>query len=295
MEEIMEAKPLVSIIAICHNHAPYVVETLDSIRNQTYPHIELVIINNLKDECEGIIRNWIDKHGVECTFIQNEQPLNVSQNMNLGLANINGVYFQGISCDDVLMPYKIELQVGVFNSGSNELILVHGSSLLINENGNKIRENKVVQDKSPRNYFKDIFVISFFIDATTVLIKTEVVKLVGGYDESIAVEDFQMWLLLSKDLSHKFYSLGDVILSKRRILGSSMTRTQNLIEYRSLVISKYKDHPYYRFALEQQYLRKKLGEVNERNFRLAVSLILSPNLYKYKRFWHLLKRSLRLK
>jgi hypothetical protein len=54
-EKWEEGKPLVTIIAVCHNHAPYVVETLESIMLQTYANIEL-IINNLKDECENIIQ-----------------------------------------------------------------------------------------------------------------------------------------------------------------------------------------------------------------------------------------------
>ena len=110
------ALPLISVIAVCHNHGPYVIQTLDSIRNQTYPNIELIIINNRKDECEGIIRNWIAEQNVKCTFIQNEQAKSITANLNYGLNHVSGVYFQGISCDDVLIKEKIEGQEIAFRN-----------------------------------------------------------------------------------------------------------------------------------------------------------------------------------
>src|SRR6185312_5660911 len=105
MKEIREF-PSVSIIAICHKHAAYVIETLDSIRNQTNSNIELIIINNVKDECEKIITDWTQKYQVNYLFIQNEQPKTVTKNCNIGLAYCTGKYFQVISCDDVLLPQK---------------------------------------------------------------------------------------------------------------------------------------------------------------------------------------------
>jgi glycosyltransferase involved in cell wall biosynthesis len=46
MDDMKEELPLVSIIAACYNHALFVVEALDSIKNQRYPNIQLIITND---------------------------------------------------------------------------------------------------------------------------------------------------------------------------------------------------------------------------------------------------------
>ncbi len=70
---LMNKEPIISIIAICFNHEKYVIETLDSIRNQTYKKIEVLIIDNgSSDNSVALIKNWIKEHNFKCTFIQNK-------------------------------------------------------------------------------------------------------------------------------------------------------------------------------------------------------------------------------
>ena len=44
------SNPLVSIIACCYNHEKFLVETLDSIKSQTYINIELIIIDDFSKD-----------------------------------------------------------------------------------------------------------------------------------------------------------------------------------------------------------------------------------------------------
>ena len=58
----MYNKPLVSIIALCYNHASYLEETLDSIIEQTYPNIQLIILDDCSsDNSVELINAWIKK------------------------------------------------------------------------------------------------------------------------------------------------------------------------------------------------------------------------------------------
>ena len=51
--------PLVRVIATCFNHERYVVESLESIRAQTYPNIQLIVADDAStDGSVGLIRNW---------------------------------------------------------------------------------------------------------------------------------------------------------------------------------------------------------------------------------------------
>ena len=69
----MEA-PLVSIICACYNQAQYVVESLDSVKNQTYKNIELVIYDDASsDDSVSVISNWLEQNrDIKAFFTKNE-------------------------------------------------------------------------------------------------------------------------------------------------------------------------------------------------------------------------------
>ena len=53
---------LVSVIVLCYNQARYVVETLESVERQTYPHVELIVIDDSStDDSVGAIREWASR------------------------------------------------------------------------------------------------------------------------------------------------------------------------------------------------------------------------------------------
>src|SRR6185312_104216 len=220
--------PLVSIIAVCHKHAAYVIETLDSIRNQTYPDIELIIINNVKDECESIIQNWIKKYEKKCVFIQNEQLKTVTQNCNIGLSNCNGKYFQVISCDDILLPLKIEKQVGLFESLDENYACVYADEERINEDGGILVAETLFQDRlrkynlicMPKGNLVLYFSEVAFISAASNLYKTKIIKDLNGFDEDFFFEDWPLYLKLSKN--HYSFDYVDEVLVKYRFLSNSL-------------------------------------------------------------------------
>ena len=56
-------KPLVSIIVITYNSAKYVLETLESAKNQTYQNIELIISDDCSiDNTVDICTRWLNEN-----------------------------------------------------------------------------------------------------------------------------------------------------------------------------------------------------------------------------------------
>ncbi len=280
----VEGKPLVSIIAVCHNHARFVVETLDSIRLQTYQNIELIIINNLKDECETIIREWIELHQVNCLFIQNEVPKNVSRNFNLGLSVLHGEYFQGLSCDDLIIKSKIENQINLFLKLSFKVALIHNDAIEIDVKGKKLRRHTDGLYRSIiGSNFKSVFALFYIINTPTVLIKTKAVREIGGYDDDLVVEDYYLFSRLLE--KHKSKYTRDIV-ALRRVHTDNLSHNTDLFNYRMLVIEKLSKLRYSDEARELLQFRIAARKVMDMDFKTRIYFIFENiRLSRYLFWW----------
>jgi len=254
--------PLVTIIAVCHNHKTYVEETLDSIRNQTYPNIQCIIINNLIDDgCQEVIENWLNKHQYDALFIQNETPLSITQNLNLGLKHAKGKYFQGVSCDDILLTEKTERQVKCFLDGDQNMAVVYSEAYLIKEDGTPhfgsfIQRHRQFSDAPTGNLFGEL-IKGNFIPAMTCLCKKQVILDIGGYDENLEYEDYDMWLRIAREYTFAFsnyvsakYRLHSENLHKKlknqsaldnlNILGKHLDKPEAIEKIKFLIWRQYK-------------------------------------------------------
>lgn len=100
--------PLVSIPVITYNSSSTIIETLDSIYNQTYQNIELIISDDCsKDNTIALCCEWIEEHKnrfVHTKIITTEKNTGVSANGNRARNACRGVWVHGIAGDDILLP-----------------------------------------------------------------------------------------------------------------------------------------------------------------------------------------------
>ena len=99
--------PLVSICVITYNSSKYVIETLESAKNQSYPNIELVITDDgSTDNTADVCKKWVAenrqffKNVVE---LYNPSNSGVSANCNKGISVCNGEWIKLIAGDDILL------------------------------------------------------------------------------------------------------------------------------------------------------------------------------------------------
>ena len=298
----MKGFPLVSIIAISHKHDAYLIETLDSIRNQTYPDIELIIINNVKDECEKIINGWIAKYEVNCAFIQNDQPISVTQNCNIGLAHCNGKYFQVISCDDILLPQKIKKQVEIFENLDDSYACVYSDLFYIDENG-LIQTNETVQEKKQKKWGTALFPsgnlkyelsLLSFIPPPGVLLKTQIIKKINGYDEKYLFEDWPMWIKLCKN-NYQFKGINESLVKYRKKPGSLGSNSKNYAALDSLIDFYADNIDFFDFRVRNSFLNFKMvlnyADFKFKNLFLFFKVIIKSRKLGYTKY--LLKYILR--
>ena len=112
---IHSTTPLVSVAVVTYNSSKTVLETLDSIADQTYQNLELIVSDDCStDDTVEICREWIEAHKdrfVRTVLLTSEKNTGVSANMNRGADACEGEWVKDIAGDDVLLPNCIDIYV----------------------------------------------------------------------------------------------------------------------------------------------------------------------------------------
>lgn len=191
-------EPLVSVVIPCYNHERYVKDCIQSVIDQTYQNIELIIIDDgSKDNSVAKIQKMVDKckdRFIRFEFINRENK-GLTKSLNEALALIKGVYYIVIASDDLMVIDRISNQVDILE-GNKQFYACSGSQLKIDMDGNilsKREQNNILYKncvKSKDNIFKS----SNNIYSPTTMFRTEIIKdIIGGYDETIQVEDLYIF------------------------------------------------------------------------------------------------------
>jgi glycosyltransferase involved in cell wall biosynthesis len=100
----------VSVIVPCYNQASYLVETLQSVLNQSYSNWECIIVNDgSTDNTEDVALSWCKKDSRFSYFYKENGGLSSAR--NAGISVSNGEYIQFLDSDDLIVPEKIEFQM----------------------------------------------------------------------------------------------------------------------------------------------------------------------------------------
>lgn len=105
-------QPLVSVSVITYNSSKTVLETLESIKAQTYQNIELIVSDDCStDNTVELCRNWIEQNKsrfVRTELLTVEKNTGISGNFNRAETECAGEWAKGVAGDDLLMPNCIE-------------------------------------------------------------------------------------------------------------------------------------------------------------------------------------------
>lgn len=217
--------PLVTVICICYNHARFVKEALDSVANQTYGNIELIVIDDGSTDGSGkVIKQWIASHP-KTTLLLNAKNLGYCKTFNKAYTISKGSFCIDLAADDILLPNRIEVGLSELADAGPEYGVNFSDAEHIDESGNLIRLHS---DKYPHNTIPsgDVYkhvIDRYFICSPTMMFRREVVEYLNGYDESLAYEDFDFWVRASR--KYKFIYTPQVLLKKRSV-SNSMSANQ---------------------------------------------------------------------
>jgi glycosyltransferase involved in cell wall biosynthesis len=219
-------QPLVSVICLCYNHQEFIKEAIESVLQQTYKHIQLIVVDDCStDKSVTIIRKIIaDNPQIE--FYPLENNLGNCAAFNRGLAHVKGDFVIDFSTDDVMLPDRIERQVNQFHQLDPTYGVVFSDALYISKDGTSLyrHHDYLIRKRSLKkipqgNIYKDLLT-SFFICPPTMMTRKSVFDSLQGYDEQLTFEDFDFWVRSSRNFKYAFLN---VVTTKVRISEHSMS------------------------------------------------------------------------
>jgi glycosyltransferase involved in cell wall biosynthesis len=226
----------VTVIATCYNHSAFVIESLESIRHQTYSPIQLIITDDHStDDSDALITEWITRHHVFSTYIRHRTNKGLCRSLNDGLAVAKGKYVALLATDDLWVSDKLEHQVGLMERLPEKVGVLYSDAMQIDEAGTLLPQRFIEAHRTGPPAEGDIFshlVERNFIPAMAALIRRSCYDTVGRYDERLCFEDWDMWLRIAQ---HYHFAFSPTVSAKRRIVSSSMTNTVLQSESREML------------------------------------------------------------
>ncbi len=200
--------PLISVVIPTFNHAHFLGRALQSVLHQTYPHYEILIIdNNSHDHTHEVIDSFrdarirtikIDNHGV------------IAASRNLGIREARGEWVAFLDSDDYWYPGKLKKMLSIIECNGGVDILSNDELMVdIGTGASKVLQYGPYED----NFYKALLMGGNRLSTSATMIRRKFLVLHNlSFDETkeyITVEDYDLWLNLAR-LGAKFNFINEV-------------------------------------------------------------------------------------
>ncbi|OGZ72552.1 MAG: hypothetical protein A2908_01625 [Candidatus Staskawiczbacteria bacterium RIFCSPLOWO2_01_FULL_38_12b] len=188
--------PLVSVIIPTYNRKELVARAVNSVFEQTYKNIEIIVIDDASDDDTFEVIRELSKKDARMFILRNETNLGLAITLNKAIQFSHGEYIARLDDDDFWCNIKkLEKQVD-FLEKNKEYALVGGGAVKINKEGKQILRYLLPEHDED---IREKILIDGVFAHVTVLFRKSVFEESGGYDENLnGFEDWDLWLKLGK-------------------------------------------------------------------------------------------------
>lgn len=302
--------PLVSIIVITYNSGQFVVESLESVKAQTYQNIELIVSDDAsQDNTVAFAKQWISENArrfVRTDVITVPDNTGVSANCNRSIAASQANWIKLLAGDDILLPNCIADNMFFIHEHPETRILFSQVELYKNQ---FTRDNflRVLPQTVPMNIMNPTFhaadqfkllLISDRINFTpSNFFHKRTIMEVGGFDENYKnIEDYPLWLKLTQ-AGYKLYFFEKATVGYRQHAMAMNNITEAVLikpsVFKAYAFRKSFVHQYLpwdlvwseRFAMKINLLFEKFGWNTMAYRRLYFILSIYMNPFRYVSFF----------
>jgi glycosyltransferase involved in cell wall biosynthesis len=301
---MMQEKPLVSTIVVCYNAEKSILETLNSIKDQSYSPIELIISDDCSsDNTVKLCKEWLSENEnkfTNCKLFANPTNLGVSANANQAINATSGIWIKPIG-DDILLPDCIENNINYANETHAEFV----ASQMIKFDDKTKRNigvtpsDKYIPPKTNTEQFQKHLKTQLYFHSPSWFLKKEVYDIIGGYDESLPLSD-DMPFLFNFLKQGGIVSYMNKVTVRYRYTSNSLSNPQNKTSkqkqpfftsrsayYRNYIVPELKRNKMYLTLYSKNliyYFYEKKIYFNEHSFQRYIYGAIFTLLSKFQNF-----------
>ncbi|WDY56670.1 glycosyltransferase family 2 protein [Pseudomonas sp. PSKL.D1] len=236
--------PLVTVIIASYNHARYIEASINSVLNQTYKHIELLVIDDgSKDDSPAVLKRLQAQHGFDLHFQANQ---GLARTLNDAIARAKGSLIVPFGSDDIMLPHRIATQVAYMN-GKPEVGVCSANIETIDQDGKVMG----AREQRGRNLpFRRLDFDDLFLDrkpgpmAATLMLRREALEKVGGFNADIRLEDVYIELSIAR-AGYFIDVLGEVLAQYRDHPTNTFKNGRFMVDNVLRTLAVFQDHPQY--------------------------------------------------
>lgn len=215
---------MVSVVVVTYNSARYVIETLESIKTQTYRNIELIVSDDgSTDNTLELIKQWLninEDRFVKYKIVQSEINTGITPNLNRGIAVATGEYIKPIAGDDLLCSDCIKnlLEYTLENS----LNFTYAKVIPFTDSDSEYQAKLTKYEKLNYEIFEQdvkkqyrTLLTGFPMPTNGLFFNKDFILSIGGFDASYRMMDDYPIAVKLTSLGHKLNLLNEYVVKYR--------------------------------------------------------------------------------
>lgn len=230
---------LASVIVPAYNHEAYVEQTLQSIVDQTYPHVEIVVVNDGSQDGTG---RAIDAFKARC-----KRPMRVIHQANAGLVKAiatglmasRGQYVSFLASDDWIFPDKIEFQVRDLEATGSDAVFGNVIKVAFDGSRKPYGPTRIFLDDWDPERFVERLVTAHGPFIQSGLFRRSTIDAIGGVDHGIPQEDWPILILVARQARRVRVHPRAFTYYRHHPTNTIRTRARELKDWKLQIIDRY--------------------------------------------------------
>ena len=213
---------LISVIIPYYKKKEYIISSINSVLNQTYKNLEIIIIyDDLNKEDLNLLKK-IKKKDKRIKIYINKKNLGAGRSRNKGIKLSKGIFVAFLDSDDLWKKNKLKKQI--FFMKKNGINASHTSYTIINS------KNKIIGSRNAKDMSYKLLLKSCDIGLSTVVLKKEIITSKIKFANIKTKEDYVLWLKITFN-NNKIFALKDNLTKWRKLEDSlSSSRLQKIYD-----------------------------------------------------------------